>query len=106
MSNMYCSDSQFNQCIGIKQKECNYHVRSALENCDYRPVWDELERMENSEEEPTFDINVSNEIGECVGKGLQNKLSIPDSLFDQCAAEQFARFRAKIQAEKEGRVGQ
>ena len=98
MSQAYCSDGDFLQCLSLSLIECESDMRKAVENCDYRPMWSEFERKENAGTEYSFDRTVTNAIGACVGDGFREGINVADAHYDQCMSDYFERFKAKNQA--------
>jgi hypothetical protein len=103
MSQEYCTDILFLNCLGQDQANCYSQVKMAIRNCEFETLLSEVEDKYNADTGHTLSKNLSNTVGKCVGDNLRINFGVRDTVYNKCMLEHMARSRNKYNKLMPGR---
>ncbi|MBT3051915.1 MAG: hypothetical protein KME34_13500, partial [Candidatus Thiodiazotropha sp. (ex Codakia orbicularis)] len=90
---LLCSDSSFAKCVGAQQKDCVEAVIDAVGNCDYSPVWEDIQRKGERKEYSGHSQEKGWQYGKCFNERIESKLKISERLYQKCFSSLIEKHR-------------
>jgi hypothetical protein len=95
MSQEYCTDIVFLDCLAKSQTKCYSQVKTAIRKCKFEMIMSESEDKYNADADHALNKDLSNTVGKCVGDNLRNNFAVLDSVFNKCMLEHVIRSKNK-----------